>query len=60
MPVSVSAPIKLAMAATAALLSFTGPLFSAESFPKKQVTILVPYAAGGAVDVLGTAAGGRE
>jgi tripartite-type tricarboxylate transporter receptor subunit TctC len=45
-------PGKLAIAATAAILCLTGPSRGAETFPSKQVTILVPYAAGGAVDVL--------
>ncbi|WP_441277949.1 tripartite tricarboxylate transporter substrate binding protein [Tardiphaga sp. 172_B4_N1_3] len=52
MPVSLPAPMKLAIAAAAALLSFTSPSLHAQTFPSKQVTILVPYAAGGAVDVL--------
>ncbi len=49
---SMPARLKLAMVATTALLCLTGPSLSAETFPSKQVTILVPYAAGGAVDVL--------
>jgi tripartite-type tricarboxylate transporter receptor subunit TctC len=44
--------IRLATAAAAALLTFTSASHGAEPFPSKQVTILVPYAAGGAVDVL--------
>jgi tripartite-type tricarboxylate transporter receptor subunit TctC len=43
--------MKLAVAMAAAL-SFTSPSLHAQTFPSKQVTILVPYAAGGAVDVL--------
>lgn len=52
MPVSLPAPMKLAIATVAALLSFASPSLHAQTFPSKQVTILVPYAAGGAVDVL--------
>jgi tripartite-type tricarboxylate transporter receptor subunit TctC len=52
LPVSLLAPMKLAIATAAALLSFTSPSLHAQTFPSKQVTILVPYAAGGAVDVL--------
>ncbi|KZD21796.1 ABC transporter substrate-binding protein [Tardiphaga robiniae] len=44
--------MKLAIATAAVLLSFTSPALYAQTFPSKQVTILVPYAAGGAVDVL--------
>ncbi|MGM5048198.1 tripartite tricarboxylate transporter substrate binding protein [Tardiphaga sp. 604_B6_N1_1] len=44
--------MKLAIATAAALLSFTSLSLHAQTFPSKQVTILVPYAAGGAVDVL--------
>ena len=36
----------------AALISLTGASAYAETFPTKPVRILVPYAAGGAVDVL--------
>jgi tripartite-type tricarboxylate transporter receptor subunit TctC len=39
-------------AGVAALLSVAGVSAQAQSFPTRQVTILVPYAAGGAVDVL--------
>ena len=39
-------------AGVAALLSVAGWSAQAQSFPTKQVTIFVPYAAGGAVDVL--------
>jgi tripartite-type tricarboxylate transporter receptor subunit TctC len=38
--------------ATAAVLSFTGGAQAQQAFPKKQVTFYVPYAAGGAVDVI--------
>lgn len=51
LPVSLRGPMKLAVAMAAAL-SFTSPSLHAQTFPSKQVTILVPYAAGGAVDVL--------
>src|SRR5664279_1468668 len=40
------------IAGVAALLSVAGVSAHAQSFPTRQVTILVPYAAGGAVDVL--------
>jgi tripartite-type tricarboxylate transporter receptor subunit TctC len=40
------------IAGVAALLSVAGVSAQAQSFPTRQVTILVPYAAGGAVDVL--------
>jgi tripartite-type tricarboxylate transporter receptor subunit TctC len=36
----------------AALVSIAGLSAHAEPFPTRQVTIFVPYAAGGAVDVL--------
>jgi len=52
MPVSLPAPMKLAIVTAAALLAFASPSLHAQTFPSKQVTILVPYAAGGAVDVL--------
>jgi tripartite-type tricarboxylate transporter receptor subunit TctC len=44
--------MKLAIVTAAALLAFASPSLHAQTFPSKQVTILVPYAAGGAVDVL--------
>jgi tripartite-type tricarboxylate transporter receptor subunit TctC len=47
------ASIKTALAGlTAGFLALTNNAFAAEQFPTKPVKILVPYAAGGAVDVL--------
>jgi len=47
------APIRTALAGLlAATLSLTANAFAADPFPSRPVKILVPYAAGGAVDVL--------
>jgi tripartite-type tricarboxylate transporter receptor subunit TctC len=47
------APIRTALACMlAATLSLTASAFAADTFPSRPVKILVPYAAGGAVDVL--------
>ena len=45
------APLKFLAAALIAAI-FASPADAADSYPKKQVTFFVPYAAGGAVDVL--------
>jgi len=47
------APIRTALACLlAATVSLTASAFAADPFPSRPVKILVPYAAGGAVDVL--------
>jgi len=47
------APIRTALACLlAATLALTASAFAADPFPSRPVKILVPYAAGGAVDVL--------
>ncbi len=45
-------PIRTALACLAAALSLTASALAADQFPSRPVKILVPYAAGGAVDVL--------
>ena len=45
---------RLACLATAILVLFQAAVVRAEDYPDRQVTMVVPVAAGGAVDVLGT------
>jgi tripartite-type tricarboxylate transporter receptor subunit TctC len=49
-------PITLALAA---LIALAGSALSAESYPDRPITLIVPYAAGGSSDVLGRLLGER-
>jgi tripartite-type tricarboxylate transporter receptor subunit TctC len=52
-------PLTLICALVVALLGFSAPRASAQNFPSKPVRIIVPFAAGGAVDVLARLVGSK-
>jgi tripartite-type tricarboxylate transporter receptor subunit TctC len=45
--------MKRLMAAVAAVTLFAGPAFPQEAYPQRQITMVVPFAAGGTTDVIG-------